>query len=132
MTNDKTVSISFLIGILFQTGALVWYVSSLASSIDTNARDISRHEQQLQSLTVIIQTQAVTLGRMDENIKSIRDIMEKPTVINHPSVCPGGDRKCQRNLDAQTLSVIGQGEAALKLMCLDADLFDVLDEECQK
>ncbi len=76
MTNDKTVSISFLIGILFQTGALVWYVSSLASSIDTNARDISRHEQQLQSLTVIIQTQAVTLGRMDENIKSIRLIME--------------------------------------------------------
>ena len=79
MTNDKTVSISFLFGILFQTGALVWYVSSLASSIDTNARDISRHEQQLQSLTVIIQTQAVTLGRMDENIKSIRDIMEKPS-----------------------------------------------------
>jgi hypothetical protein len=79
MTNDKTVSISFLIGILFQTGALVWYVSSLASSIDNNARDISRHEQQLQSLTVIIQTQAVTLGRMDENIKSIRDIMEKPS-----------------------------------------------------
>ena len=79
MTNDKTVSLSFLIGILFQTGALVWYVSSLASSIDTNARDISRHEQQLQSLTVIIQTQAVTLGRMDENIKSIRDIMEKPS-----------------------------------------------------
>jgi hypothetical protein len=79
MTNDKTVSISFLIGILFQTGALVWYVSSLASSIDTNARDISRHEQQLQSLTVIIQTQAVTLGRMDENIKSIRDIMERPS-----------------------------------------------------
>jgi hypothetical protein len=76
MTNDKTVSISFLIGILFQTGALVWYVSSLASSINTNARDISRHEQQLQSLTVIIQTQAVTLGRMDENIKSIRLIME--------------------------------------------------------
>lgn len=54
------------------------------------------------------------------------------TVINHPSVCPGGDKKCQRNLDAQTLSVIGQGEAALKLMCLDADLLDVLDKECQK
>jgi hypothetical protein len=54
------------------------------------------------------------------------------TVINHPSVCPGGDKKCQRNLDAQTLSVIGQGEAALKLMCLDADLFDVLDEKCKK
>ena len=79
MMNDRTISLSFLIGILFQTGALVWYVSSLASSIELNARDIARHEQQLQSLTVIIQTQAVTLGRMDENIKSIRDIMEKPS-----------------------------------------------------
>lgn len=79
MMNDKTISLSFLIGILFQTGALVWYVSNLAGSIELNARDIARHEQQLQSLTIIIQTQAVTLGRMDENIKSIRDIMEKPS-----------------------------------------------------
>lgn len=80
MMNDKHISLSFLVGILFQTGALVWYVSSLASSIDMNARDISRHEQQLQSLNIVIQTQAVTLGRMDENIKSIRDMMEKTRV----------------------------------------------------
>jgi len=80
MMNDKHISLSFLVGILFQTGALVWYVSSLASSIDMNARDISRHEQQLQSLNLVIQTQAVTLGRMDENIKSIRDMMEKTRV----------------------------------------------------
>jgi len=73
---DKNMSISFLVGILFQTGALVWYVSSLASAIELNARDISRNESQLMSLNSIIQTQAVTLGRMDENIKSIRDMME--------------------------------------------------------
>ena len=73
---DKNMSISFLVGILFQTGALVWYVSSLASAIELNARDISRNESQLMSLNNVIQTQAVTLGRMDENIKSIRDMME--------------------------------------------------------
>ena len=73
---DKNMSISFLVGILFQTGALVWYVSSLASAIELNARDISRNESQIMSLNSIIQTQAVTLGRMDENIKSIRDMME--------------------------------------------------------
>ena len=66
MTNDKTVSISFLIGILFQTGALVWYVSSLASSIDTNARDISRHEQQLQLLLIILQFVQVVIGSVNE------------------------------------------------------------------
>jgi hypothetical protein len=73
---NKSVSISFLVGILFQTGALVWYVSSLASAIDLNARDIGRHEARLETLGAIIQSQAITLGRMDENIKSIRDMME--------------------------------------------------------
>ena len=73
---SKSVSISFLVGILFQTGALVWYVSSLASAIDLNARDIGRHEARLETLGAIIQSQAITLGRMDENIKSIRDMME--------------------------------------------------------
>ena len=73
---NKSVSISFLVGILFQTGALVWYVSSLASAIDLNARDIGRHEARLDSISEIIQSQAITLGRMDENIKSIREMME--------------------------------------------------------
>ena len=73
---NKSVSISFLVGILFQTGALVWYVSSLASAIDLNARDIGRHEARLETLGAIIQSQAITLGRMDENIKSIREMME--------------------------------------------------------
>lgn len=73
---NKSISISFLVGILFQTGALVWYVSSLASAIDLNARDINRHEARLETLGSIIQSQAITLGRMDENIKSIRDMME--------------------------------------------------------
>jgi hypothetical protein len=73
---DKSISISFLVGILFQTGALVWYVSSLASSIELNSRDLSRHELRINNLTSIIQSQAVTLGRMDENIKSIREMME--------------------------------------------------------
>jgi hypothetical protein len=47
-----------------------------------------------------------------------------------PLSCPVGNVDCQRNLDAQTLSYIGQGEAALKLMCLDTTLFDILSEEC--
>ena len=76
MMENKSVSISFLVGILFQTGALVWYVSSLASSIDLNSRDINRHEILISNLSTIIQDQAVTLGRMDENIKSIREMME--------------------------------------------------------
>ena len=40
------------------------------------------------------------------------------------------NKKCQRNLDAQTLSLIGQDSAALQLMCMDTDLTDVLGDKC--
>jgi hypothetical protein len=49
---SKSVPITFIVAIGLQTAALVWYVSTL-------------------------QSQAVTLGRMDENIKAIREMMER-------------------------------------------------------
>ncbi len=51
-------------------------------------------------------------------------------VIEYPSVCPDGQPKCQRNLDAQTLSIIGKEKAALTLMCMDPDLNNLLDIDC--
>lgn len=47
-----------------------------------------------------------------------------------PLSCPPDNKKCQRNLDAQTLSIIGQDAAALQLMCMDSDLTDVLSDKC--
>ncbi len=47
-----------------------------------------------------------------------------------PLACPPDNKKCQRNLDAQTLSIIGQDSAALQLMCMDSDLTDVLSDKC--
>ena len=54
------------------------------------------------------------------------------TTIVLPSSCAEHDAKCQRNLNAQTLSQIGQEEAALKLMCMDPDLIDVMGESCKQ
>jgi hypothetical protein len=53
------------------------------------------------------------------------------TVVSYPSVCPNNDDKCQRNLDAQTLTAIGQTEGALSLMCMDPDLNNLLDKACK-
>ncbi len=74
---DKSISISFLVGILFQTGALVWYVSSLDNAVENNTRSIVRHEVRLESLDKVVQSQAVTFARMDENIKAIRKHLER-------------------------------------------------------
>ena len=74
---SKSVPISFILGIIAQTVALVWYVSSLDNNIENNQHELIRHETRIEALEKVVQSQAVTLGRMDENIKAIRDSLEK-------------------------------------------------------
>ncbi len=73
---SKTVPITLVIAIICQTVALVWYVSSLDNSVKNNAREILRHEVRIDTLDKVVQSQALTLARIDENIKSIRIMME--------------------------------------------------------
>lgn len=74
---NKSIPLTFILAIIGQTIALVWFVASLNSDIQTNTREIVRHETRLIALEGIVQVQAVTMGRMDENIKAIRDMMER-------------------------------------------------------
>lgn len=81
MANDswhlsKSVPITFIVAIIGQTIALVWYVSSLDHAIATNARDITRHEARIETIEATVQSQAVTLARIDENLKAIRAMIE--------------------------------------------------------
>jgi hypothetical protein len=73
---SKSIPLTFVLAILGQTVALVWFVSSLNSAIESNTRDLMRHEARLNTLEKVVQQQAVTMGRIDENIKSIRLMME--------------------------------------------------------
>lgn len=73
---SKTVPITLVVAIICQTVALVWYVSSLDNSVKNNAREILRHEVRIDTLDKVVQSQALTLARIDENIKSIRFMME--------------------------------------------------------
>lgn len=73
---NKSIPLTFIMAILAQTVALVWFVSSLNSSIENNTRDLMRHEARINALEKVVQQQAVTMGRIDENIKSIRMMME--------------------------------------------------------
>ena len=78
---SKSVPVTFILAILFQTIALVWYVSSLENAIQNNTRDLMRQEVRLEALEDIVQSQALTMVRMDENIKAIRDMMEQDRQI---------------------------------------------------
>lgn len=52
------------------------------------------------------------------------------TEVHYVNACPSSDTVCQRNLNAQTLSIIGQEEAALELLCSDPGSDDIIRELC--
>ena len=79
---SKSVPATFILAIVLQTVGLVWYMSSLDANVTTNAREIARQEIRINEIEKTAQLQAVMLGRIDENIKAIRDAVDKMQVIN--------------------------------------------------
>jgi hypothetical protein len=73
---SKSVPITFILAIILQTLALIWFVATLRTDVDVNQKEILRLETRTSSLEQIVQSQAITLGRIDENIKSIRMILD--------------------------------------------------------
>jgi len=73
---SKSVPISFIFAIFLQTVTLVWFIANLNSSVEDNAKEIVRHETRIQSLETVVQTQAIAVARMDENIQAIRSMIE--------------------------------------------------------
>jgi len=74
---SKSVPATFVLAILVQTVGLVWYMSSLDANVTTNAREIARQEIRINEIEKTSQIQAVMLGRIDENIKAILDVVEQ-------------------------------------------------------
>ena len=74
---SKSVPITFILAIIAQTIALIWFVASLRNDVDNNQAQILRHEIRLETVENIVQNQAVMLARIDENLKAIRDAVER-------------------------------------------------------
>jgi len=74
---SKSVPVTFILAIIAQTVALIWFVATLRSDVDMNEQQILRHEVRLETVEDIVQNQAVMLARIDENLKAIRDAIER-------------------------------------------------------
>jgi cell division protein FtsB len=74
---SKSVPLSIIFAVVIQTITLVWFIAGLNASIDSNAKDIVRHETRIESLETSVQNQAVAVARMDENIQAIRQMLEQ-------------------------------------------------------
>ena len=84
MTNEqwhlsKSVPISIIGAVVVQTVTIVWFIANLNANVETNTRDLVRHETRIQTLEASVQSQAVSVARMDENIQAIRDMVEQLT-----------------------------------------------------
>ena len=74
---SKSVPISFILAIVAQTVALIWFVATLRNDVDINQTQLLRHEVRIETVEDIVQSQAVMLARIDENLKAIRDAIER-------------------------------------------------------
>jgi hypothetical protein len=74
---SKSVPITFILAIIAQTIALIWFVATLRNDVDVNESQLLRHEVRIETVEEIVQNQAVMLARIDENLKAIRDAVER-------------------------------------------------------
>lgn len=68
---------SIIFAIFCQTIALIGFVVTLRNDVDTNKTEIIRLDVRATNLEQIVQSQAITLARIDENIKGIREYLER-------------------------------------------------------
>ena len=74
---SKSVPITLIFALIVQAAAIVWSVSEMISGIESNRERILKVEVRTEKLEMLVQDQAVLMARMDENIKAIRDIIER-------------------------------------------------------
>ncbi len=73
---SKSVPVSLIMGLLIQAVAIVWTVSTMSAGIDENKTDILRNDTRINTIEGTVHSQAISLARIDENIKAIRKAVE--------------------------------------------------------
>ena len=81
MNNDswhlnKSVPLTLIFGLIVQGAAIVWTVSMMMSDIEGNAEEINELNMRMNRMETSVQNQAISLARIDENIKAIRSSIE--------------------------------------------------------
>ena len=74
---SKSVPISLLIGLLLQLAGFAWYAGQVAERVSTNSKSITEISTKVTTLEDRSNIQAVQLGRIEENVKATRDVLER-------------------------------------------------------
>ena len=74
---SKSVPATLLLGLITQAAAIVWTVSMMMADIQQNTEKLIGFSERVNKVEVMVQSQAVSMARIDENIKAIRSSVEK-------------------------------------------------------
>ena len=74
---NKSVPISLILAIFIQTMSVAWFISSINSDVDENTRNIAKNEAAIEVIEESVNSQAITLGRINENMSEIRRTLER-------------------------------------------------------
>lgn len=73
---SKSVPLTLIFGLVVQGAAIVWTVSMMMSDIDRNSAAITTLDFRVEKIEDLVQSQAIAMARIDENIKAIRKSVE--------------------------------------------------------
>ena len=73
---SKSVPLTLIFGLVVQGAAIVWTVSMMMSDIDRNSAAITTLDFRVEKIEDLVQSQAIAMARIDENIKQIRKSVE--------------------------------------------------------
>ena len=73
---SKDVPLTVIVAGVMYTVTLIWFFADLQNGVTSNKERIIRDEARIEILENIVQSQAVSMARIDENIKAIREMAE--------------------------------------------------------
>ena len=74
---SKSVPATLLLGLITQAAAIVWTVSMMMADIQQNTEKLIAFSERVSKVENMVQSQAVSMARIDENIKAIRESVER-------------------------------------------------------
>jgi len=79
---SKSVPATIIFGLVTQAAAIVWTVSMMQADIQQNTEKLISFSQRINKVEEMVQSQAISMARIDENIKAIRKSVEQMALKN--------------------------------------------------
>ena len=73
---SKEIPLTVVVACVMYTVTLIWFFANLQNGVTSNKEHLIRDSARIEILESVVQNQAVSMARIDENIKAIREMAE--------------------------------------------------------